>query len=187
MGQIKAAFPPCLGRGFHAHLLLIFLGQVEHRALGGQPAVRAERGNRIEQAVLPLWGQVAQQPLGAEGCRSGPGRSRRSSAPSVIVSQIDSHGVPFCVRFGVRGPCLELDDCGLVDLVDHRARGPGRRYARVSAQPQNHYLPNTRRGCVTEKSHRRTWSESRCCRSSTDPRWRGRRCPQASTRCWPAG
>ncbi len=59
-----------LGRGFRARIFFSSSSAaVEHQwALGGQPAVRgAERGNRTEQAVLPPVGQVAQQPLGAEG------------------------------------------------------------------------------------------------------------------------
>ena len=104
------------------------------RAFGGEPAARrAELGDGVQQAVLRLRGQVAEQTLGAPRGRLGGVESGGAQRGGPVVAQIDGHHAPVGGGRGAQlgqGAGLEFDDLRLVDLVDdgaRRARSAGRR------------------------------------------------------------
>ena len=114
-------------------------------ALGGDPATRrAELSDGVQQPVLRLRRQIAQQALGAPGAglggveTGGPQRSRP------VVAQIDGDRASVCGGLGAQlgqGAGLEFDDLWLVDFVHRGAVGPGQPVGpRIQSGRQDHRL-----------------------------------------------
>ncbi len=155
--EIEAVVAPPLGGGLHALDRLLVIGGVDIRhAFHGHPAAgRAELGDRVEQPVLSIGRQVAQQALGTPGRRLARVEALFDQCRRPVVAQIHRDraalGGWFGAQFG-QGPCLELDDVWLVDLIHCRPRGPCQPVsARIQARRQDHRLADATFGSAEKK------------------------------------
>src|ERR1700757_5105793 len=149
--QIGPPLVECLGSFGHCAagivVAMVFGGEL---AAGG-----AQLGDVVEEPVLRVGREVHQQALG------GPGRRLRRVKPAAaqgggpVVPQVDGDGSPVGGRGGPQvghRVGLELDDLGLIDLVDHAARRPGQAVgACVEAGREDHRLADTVPGRVEKE------------------------------------
>ena len=115
------------------------------RAFGRDPAARrAELGDGVEQPVLRLRWQVAEQSFRAPRGRLARVESGGPQRGWPIVAQVDGDHAPVGGGLGAQlgeGAGLEFDDLRLVDLVDHRLGGPGQPVgAGIQPRGQDHHL-----------------------------------------------
>jgi len=109
---------------------------------------RAEFGDGVQQAVLRLGRQVAQQAFGAPRGRPGRVEPGGAQCDGPIVAQVDrGHSPVGGGRSAQLGQCagLEFDDPRLVELIHHGPGWPGQS-VRAGIQPrgQDHNLRDAR-------------------------------------------
>ena len=148
--------PPLGGRLHPLHRLVDVLLVDRRSALGGQVTTRgAERGDGVQQPVLGVGRQIAEQAFGAPRRRLVRVEAGLLQRGGPVEAQVDGHRPAVDGGLGAdvgQRPGLELDHLRLVHLIYDGAGRPLQPVcARIQAGRQDHHLPDARGRRVGEE------------------------------------